>query len=179
VGVETFVSSEDGTTERMPLVAVSPGFEDVYRARYLPLLKLALVLSGSHHAAEELVQDTFLAAYRQWDSVSRYEYPEAWLRRVVINKANSRLRRSYAEARARLRWSAGRSEAVAMPEATVDFWKELRSLSKRQAQALALHYLDGCSTAEIAEALGCAEATARVHLYRGRTAMAARLGRST
>jgi RNA polymerase sigma-70 factor (ECF subfamily) len=177
--VETFVTAGDETAERVPLVAVAPAFEDVYRTRYVPLLKLALVLSGSHHAAEELVQDAFLAAYRKWDSVSRYEYPEAWLRRVVVNKANSRLRRSYAETRARLRWQAGRQVEFTMPEPTVDFWKELRTLSKRQAQALALCYLDGCSIAEIAEALGCAEATARVHLHRGRTALAARLGRST
>ncbi len=162
--------------ERVPLVAVAPAFEDVYRTRYRQFLKLALVLSGSHHAAEDVVQDAFLAAYRRWDSVSRYEYPEAWLRRVVVNKAHSRLRRSYAEAQAKSRWSAGRTGQVTLAEPTTEFWNQVRSLSKRQCQALVLHYLEDCSVAEIAEALGCAEATARVHLHRGRTALATRLG---
>ena len=78
------------SAERVPLVAVSPAFEDVYRARYRPLLKLAFVLSGSQHAAEDVVQEAFLAAYGKWESVSRYEYPEAWLRRVVVNKGSLR-----------------------------------------------------------------------------------------
>ena len=119
-GVETFLTKEDsgGVAERVPLVAVSPPFEDVYRARYRSLLKLAFVLCGSHHAAEELVQETFLAAFRKWDSVSRFEYPEAWSRRVVVNKANSRLRRSYAETRAGRRWSAGRPTQVTIPESS-------------------------------------------------------------
>jgi len=176
-GVETFLTKDEagGAPERVPLVAVSPAFEDVYRARYRPLLKLAFVLSGSQHAAEDVVQEAFLAAYGKWESVSRYEYPEAWLRRVVVNKAHSRLRRSYAEAQAKRRWSAGQSTQVTLPEPTADFWKEVRSLSKRQCQALVLFYLEDCSVSEIAETLGCAEATARVHLHRGRAALATRL----
>ena len=176
--METFLTQEDagGVSERVPLVAVSPTFEEVYRTRYRSLLKLAFVLSGSHHTAEELVQEAFLAAYRKWDSVSRFEYPEAWLRRVLINKANSRLRRSYAESRAKRRWSVGRPTQVTIPEPTAEFWSQLRSLPRRQGQTLALFYLEGCSVAEIAEVLGCAEATARVHLHRGRAALALRIG---
>ena len=176
-GVETFLTKDEaaGVPKHVPLVAASPAFEDIYRARYRPLLKLAYVLSGSHHAAEDVGQEAFLAAYRKWDSVSRFEHPEAWLRRVVINKAHSRLRRSYAEARAKSRWSAGRTAQVTLAEPTTEFWNRVRSLSKRQCQALVLHYLEDCSVAEIAEAMDCAEATARVHLHRGRVALAARL----
>ena len=154
--VETFLTKEDvgGVAERVPVVALSATFEDVYRSRYRPLLKLAFVLSGSHAVAEDLVQEAFLAAYRKWDSVSQYQFPEAWLRRVVVNKAHSRLRRSYAEAQAKSRWSAGRTTQVTLAEPTTDFWNHVRSLSKRQCQALALFYLEGCSVTEIAEALG-------------------------
>jgi hypothetical protein len=48
---------------------------------------LGLGLSGSRRAAEELVQEAFLAAYRRWNQVSAYDDPAAWLRRVVVNKS--------------------------------------------------------------------------------------------
>lgn len=41
---------------------------------------------------------------------------------------------------------------------------------------MALHYLDDRSVAQIADALGCAEGTVKVHLHRGRLALARALG---
>jgi len=52
----------------------------------------------------------------------------------------------------------------------------VRKLPDRQAQAVALYYLEDCSVAEIALALGCAEATVRVHLHRGRQTLGRALG---
>ncbi len=51
----------------------------------------------------------------------------------------------------------------------------LRSLSRMQRAALALHYLDDLSISTIAETLGCAEPTVRVHLHRGRQSLLAAL----
>jgi len=47
---------------------------------------------------------------------------------------------------------------------------------KNQRAAIALHYLEDRSIAEIAEILDIAPATARVHLHRGRAALRATLG---
>ncbi|MDH5372356.1 MAG: LuxR C-terminal-related transcriptional regulator [Acidimicrobiia bacterium] len=49
-------------------------------------------------------------------------------------------------------------------------------MPKRQAQSLVLYYSEGYSTTEIAGTLGCAEATVRVHLHRGRLTLAERMG---
>jgi len=38
--------------------------------------------------AEELDQETFLVAYRDWDRISRLDNPRAWVRRVAINQRN-------------------------------------------------------------------------------------------
>jgi RNA polymerase sigma-70 factor (ECF subfamily) len=48
-------------------------------------------------------------------------------------------------------------------------------LPPNQATAITLHYLDDRPVAEIAEVLDCAPSTARVHLHRGRKALAALL----
>ena len=56
------------------------------------------------------------------------------------------------------------------------FWEAVRSLPARQAQCIALYYLEDRPPSEIAVLLGIAEPTVRVHLHRGRTALATRLG---
>ncbi len=55
------------------------------------------------------------------------------------------------------------------------FWDAVRRLPRRQAQCVALHYLEDRSVADIARVLGIGEATVRVHLHRGRSTLAAAL----
>ena len=50
----------------------------------------------------------------------------------------------------------------------------VRALPARQAQAIALHYLEDRSVADIAEILECSESTVKVHLHKGRTKLARR-----
>jgi RNA polymerase sigma-70 factor (ECF subfamily) len=61
---------------------------------------------------------------------------------------------------------------VDLPTTDHEFWDAVRALPARQAQAIALHYLEDRPVAEIAEILGCAPATVKVHLHRGRRALA-------
>lgn len=49
----------------------------------------------------------------------------------------------------------------------------------QQRAAIALRYLEDRTTAEIAHALECAEATVRVHLHRAHVRLAERLGTRT
>ena len=44
----------------------------------------------------------------------------------------------------------------------------MRSLPRRQAQAIALRYLEDMPVAEVARVLGTAEGTVKKHLYEGR-----------
>jgi RNA polymerase sigma-70 factor (ECF subfamily) len=168
---ESSVGPDGGFVVVAPVV-----FDEVYSRLYPSMVRLAFVLSGSHPAAEDVAQEAFLAAYKKWDQLAVLENPDGWIRRVVVNKAHSRLRRVYAEGRARVRWAGGRSFSVELPYQTEAFWREVRSLPRRQAQALVLYYSEGYSTAEISETLGCGEATVRVHLHRGRLALANGLG---
>lgn len=166
------MSSEPTLSETY--VAGTVGFEEFYRSNYRSVLRLAYTMSGSWAAAEDLTHEAFEAAYRRWHEVGNYRRSEAWVRQVVVNKARSRLRRLYAEASARLRLRTPRHYEI--PESTDDFWALLRALPRQQAAALALHYLEARTTAEIAAILGCAPSTARVHLHNGRKALATRLG---
>ena len=52
----------------------------------------------------------------------------------------------------------------------------MSSLPRRQAQCIALRYVYGLDVADIADTLGISDGSAKVHLHRGRHALAEQLG---
>lgn len=140
------------------------------------MIGLAYALSGSRSVAEDLAQDAFLAAHKNWAKVGRYDKPGAWVRRVVANMSVSLFRRKVSETKALARMRSQEAMLPELPAEDEEFWKAVRALPKRQAQAIALHYLEDRSVADIAEILECAEGTVKVHLHKGRRSLAKRLG---
>jgi len=166
----------DPVREGDAVVVSSETFEEFYAREYPSVVGLAYALSGSRAASEDLAQEAFMAAHRDWDRVGRYEHPDTWVRRVVSNKSMSMFRRRYTEAKALARLALG--TAATMPELSADeaeFWAAVRSLPRRQAQVIALRYVDDRSVAEIAEILGTATGTVKKHLHDGRQAVVRRL----
>ena len=152
-------------------------FDELYRREYRPLVALAYGLSGSRTAAEEIVQDAFLAAHRRWRRISTYDAPSLWLRRVVTNRSVSTVRRRVAEARALTRvgsW-AGANRPQPLPEQHDELWRAIRRLPGQQAKAVLLRYVDDCTVAQTAEILGCTEGTVKTHLHRARRSLAGAL----
>jgi RNA polymerase sigma factor (sigma-70 family) len=154
-----------------------PGsFEHFYLEEFPRVVKLAYALSGSRTGAEDIAQEAFLRAYRDWDRVRSYEHQAAWVRRVAANLATSGLRRRVVEARALARLAARREPALdPLPAENADFWRAARALPQRQAQAVALYYLEDRSIAQTAVVLDCAEGTVRAHLTKARRTLARRL----
>lgn len=152
--------------------ATKSSLDEVYRREFPALMALAYGLSGSRAAAEELVQDAFLAAHRQWSRIGSYDDLGAWLRRVVVNRSVSAVRRRVAETRALTRLGARREQPGALPEPDEELWRAVRALPRRQAQVVALHYGDDRSIAQIAQILDCAEGTVKAHLHTARQALA-------
>lgn len=150
---------------------------DVFYARELPrLVAFAQALCG-RPVADDIAQESMIAAYRRWSEVSGFASPEAWVRRVCANQATSVLRRRAVEARAMVRLGSHEPVVEMQPDHEA-FWDEVRRLPRRQAQATALRYVYGLSVAEISATLGCSEGSTKVHLTRARAALAARLDRT-
>jgi RNA polymerase sigma-70 factor (ECF subfamily) len=161
-------------SDGLPEVRIPGSFETLYRQHYAAVVALVYAMSGSRSVAEDLAQEAFLRAHRDWSRVSEMDCPAGWVRRVALNLARSRLRRLGSEARARLR--AGPASDRSDPTSEVEseaFWHEVRRLPTRQAQAIALHYVEDLSIGEIAGVLGVAEGTVKALLHQGRE----RLGR--
>lgn len=157
-------------------------FDAFARQERKPLLAFAWSLLGSHAEAEEVVQEAFAAAWRSWDKVGQYDKPGAWARRVVAHRATDRRRRQGHERDAVLRMASQRDGLVAVTDPIGslnpdnEFWAAVRALPERQAQAVALHYLEDLAISDIAEVLDCAAGTVKAHLHRGRTSLARALG---
>ena len=82
-----------------PSVPERVSFEEFYLKDYQAVVGLAFALSGSRWLAEDLAQEAFLAAHRNWPRVSAYDQPGAWVRRVVANLSVSAFRRGMVEAK--------------------------------------------------------------------------------
>jgi RNA polymerase sigma-70 factor (ECF subfamily) len=149
-------------------------FDGFYRREFPSLVAFARVLSGSAYA-DDLAQDAMISAYAHWDRISSLDLPIAWVRRVCANRAVSAHRRRLVEAKAMLRLGGRRQPVVELDPDHDVFWAEVRRLPRRQAQSVALFYALDLSVAEIARTLDCSEGTVKVHLSRGRAALADRL----
>lgn len=158
----------------------SAGFGDTFESFYLRefpmMVAVAFAVSGSSVVAEDIAQEAMVRAHRHWDRISQYDKPGAWVRRVTINLARSALRRSALELRAKLRLGR-RLDPIPEPEiGDTGVWKSVALLSSQQRAAVVFFYLEDRPVREIAGLLGCSEATAKVHLHKGRLALASALG---
>lgn len=152
------------------------GFDAFFAREYPRVLALTTVLCGTRSVAEELTQDAFVAAFRRWSTVASYDEPGAWVRRVAVNLATSTLRRRARELRALTRLSMRRETLPSGIDGDDEFWAVVRKLPARQAQCIALHYVEDRPVAAIASTLQISESTVRVHLHVARRFLAEQLG---
>jgi RNA polymerase sigma-70 factor, ECF subfamily len=130
------------------------------------------LVAGSHDAAEDAVQEALARAWERNDPEIR-SLP-AWVTRVALHLAKSRLRRARAEAKAR------RLRAIEEPPAPdvirTDVERALRTLSRRQREVTVLRYYLGMDVQEIAESLGISDGTVKTQLFRARRTLVELLG---
>lgn len=141
----------------------------VYRAEYGRLVRLAFLLTGSHPAAEEVVQDAFVGLLRHW---GRVDEPAAYVHRAVVNRARSHQRRRLLEI-ARTPRPVGVVPAPAEPDET---WEALRRLPEAQRTVLVLRYYEDLTEPSIAALLNMPLGTVKSHVHRGLAGLRKALG---
>lgn len=144
-------------------------FHEYVATRRQPLLRLAYLLTGDAHLAEDVVQTALLRAFRQWRRVSRAGRPDAYVRRMVVNAyVDGRRRRSSTEAPtepAGLPAVAQHDHAEAQAERSV-MWTALATLPRVQRAVLVLRFYEDLDDARIAELLGSTPSTVRSNASR-------------
>jgi hypothetical protein len=108
------------TPEHNPSAAHGPpgaaDFDALYEARYGDVVAMVHALTGDVAEAQDLAQEAFCRAWQRWKSVSTYEEPLAWIRRVAANLAVSRWRRVPSASPGARSAAAARPAAAAVQE---------------------------------------------------------------
>lgn len=139
------------------------GFREVYETSLNRLVRLAHLITGSNSAAEDVVHDVFVAAYRKWE---RIDDPYGYLYRAVVNRSRSLLRRRAIE------WNhALRPSSVDLPPELDEVWIALSKIPVKRRTALVLRYYADLPVDAIAEAMGVRPATVRSLIHRGYMSM--------
>ncbi len=149
-------------------------FEEFMRSRSLPLFRTALLLCAQNEAeAEDLLQVVFERTWRHWPRVSRYEEPELYVRRALINAATDRWRRICRRLERPLNQVPDPAVGDGAEERATRsvLMAALANLPSRQRAVVVLRYWEGLSEREIAEAMGCSIGTVKSHASRALDAL--------
>ncbi len=121
----------------------------------------ALRLTGQRHDADDVYQETFLAAFRAWPPPRRGN-ERAWLYRIATNKAIDLGRRSR-------RLVSLDDLSLAAPErdgvAIADLAAAIRALPAGQRAAFVLRKVQDLAYADVARILECSEEAARARVF--------------
>jgi len=151
---------------------VALDFTAFFREEFAGVLRTIELMLRDQARAEEITQDAFVQLYLNWPKISRYERPDAWVRRVAIRLMMRSVRRDRLWRRVR----GGLLPSEPDRPIRYDLAGAIRQLSGGQRAAIVLHYYEDRPVTEVAVILGCSESTARVQLYRGRKRLAQLLG---
>ncbi len=147
-------------------------FEDYVAARGQALLRFAFVLTRDADIAEDLVQTALAQAYRHWRKVGRAEYPDAYVRRILVNAhLGWRRRRSWGE-----RPTGEDLDGFVLDHADAIVSQDaarrlLDHLSPRARTVLVLRYYADLDDQEIASMLGLAPSSVRATASRALAAL--------
>ena len=139
-----------------------------FRTEFPAVMRTIYLILRDRTRAEDISQDAFMQLFVHWSKVSRYERPEAWIRRVAIRMAIRQ------RSRDRVRASLERSvdEPRTAPSRDLDLEEAMRRLTPMQRAIVVLYYFEDRPTNEIVQILGMEPSTVRVHLTRARRRLA-------
>jgi RNA polymerase sigma-70 factor (ECF subfamily) len=162
----SFPQSHSGTRDSM--TSTDTRFEAMVSAYSADLFRYAYWLCRSRQLAEDLVQETFLRAWRFLDSLKDESKAKSWL--------ITTLRREHARHHERQRLEMADVELESLPgeldsEASPEVWSVRRAIGQLQdtyREPLVLQVLWGYTGEEIAQLLEMPRATVNTRLFRAR-----------
>ena len=138
--------------------------EALFRLHWPRAFRAAYLVTHDAGAAEDIAQESFLAAIRSLDRFDRRRPFGPWLHRIVVNRAIDWTRARRLRGEVELVESAA---AVDPPEPGDDTLAALARLSPEHRAVIAMRYLLELTPGEIAEALDVTRGTVNTRLRRG------------
>lgn len=181
--------SDEALCQRVGAQRDEDAFERLVERHQSRAYRLAWSILGDADEAKDLSQEAFLRVFERASSFDGRSKFSTWFHRILVNLCLDHRRRRQSWLRRWLSAEAGASpddvlERQAAPSDDDDpparverkqlmakAWQALGRLSPQQRAALVLQVEEGLSAKEIAGVLDCSEATVRVHLHRGVSAL--------
>ncbi len=161
------------------LTAVPPWhaqYEALYREHSARVVRLCRWLLDDPQESQEVAQEVFVKLLREYRATERRVEWGAWLTRVALNACRDRRRSGW------WRWGRAGQQGIAdvqgidtgpTPEGAAlagetreRIWRAFWRLPRRQREVFVLRHLEGCSTEDVAGALGVTTGSVKRHLFR-------------
>ncbi len=157
-------------------------FTELYRATQPGFIRYATgLLAGDREAAEDVVDEAFLAIWKQASSFTGQGSAQGWMRRIVRNKAVDWLRKQKEksmpggdeiDAHLNMPDMSPSPYTIAERNSEAAYLKAaMNKLSVDHREVIWLCYFENKSVAEIAEVAGCPQNTVKTRLFHARKIM--------
>jgi RNA polymerase sigma-70 factor (sigma-E family) len=139
------------------------GLREFLSGRLAALSRTAYLLTGDHHAAEDLLQNTLVIVAARWHRVSAADDPAAYVRRILYHehvsswRRNRHLRAEHSTASVPER--AGPRDMSGDIVRRVVLERALARLTPRQRAVIVARFYEDLTEIDAAAALGCSVGT--------------------
>lgn len=150
----------------------------VYRLYYKAMYNTSLRIVSDEHIAEDIMQESFLKAFKKIHLYNNTSSFGAWLKRIVINESINYVRKSKPEFLTAETQLLKKQDVDAAGDSSSDFdWKQaslvkvkqaFSGLTERYRTVISLLLLEGYDLEETAEILGVTYGNARVLYFRAK-----------
>ena len=143
-----------------------------------PLFRVAYRMTGNEHDADDVVQETFLRAYRQLGSFEQRANFGTWLHRIAVNcsldllRARGRIDRRYggdpesAEMSGEARVEPEQDRLLVSAELRKEVAAAMERLTGNERTAFVLRHFEGMPVEEIGKTLGIQVNAAKHTIFR-------------
>ena len=173
----------DGELAALTLAGRQAAFAEIMKRHREPVYRIIRGYVGSTEDALDLVQESFVSAYKRLDSYDQVRPLRAWLARIAINKCRDWSRR---RAVRKFLFSSAPvhdealladptpplDEAAADREELDRLWRAIAELPRNLKEPLVLRVIDELSQAEVAAVLRISEKAVETRVYRARKRLA-------
>lgn len=181
------------TTETLDLSALrrreAAAFQQLVETYSPRVYNLALKMLGNPDAAEDILQETFVSAYRAIDRFEGRAHVSTWLYRIAHNAVLMRLRKEKNVPHlvslddeldpetlpAATDWENAPERRLLQAELVQKMDEALEDLSETLRIVFVLRDIEGLSTAQTAEVLDLSQTAVKSRLHRARLALRAKL----
>ncbi len=148
------------------------------------LMSYLLAACGDYHRAEDLLEETFMTAYRKRDTFTQGTSFGGWLREIarrhLLEAARAAKRQPIPFGHDLLVKIEDEIDSKQQEDTALDFWERqkralkacLARLSAKLRRVIRMRYLENVSSKDVARTLGASVSAVDVACHRGRAALA-------